>query len=126
MVGLLLTTGFVLLAVTIAGLLGLVSFWVQQRTHSTGIRRALGATRADIFRYFLLENFLIVTTGVLVGGILAYALNLFLIEYYEVRVLPLSYLVIGAVALWVTGQIAGLGPAVRAASIPPAVATRSF
>jgi putative ABC transport system permease protein len=39
--------------------------------------------------------------------------------------LPLSYLPIGAVALWAVGQLAVLGPALRAAAVPPVVATRS-
>jgi len=37
----------------------------------------------------------------------------------------LSYLPIGAVALWLIGQAAVLGPALRAANVPPVVATRS-
>jgi len=126
MVSLLLTAAFILLAVTVAGLMGLISFWVQQRTRSTGIRRALGARRIDVFFHFLIENFLIVSGGVLLGCLLAYALNLVLVEYYEVRVLPWTYFFVGAITLWIAGQIAGLSPALRAASVPPAVATRSL
>jgi putative ABC transport system permease protein len=39
--------------------------------------------------------------------------------------LPLYYLPLGAVALWLLGQVAVFGPARKAASVPPAVATRS-
>lgn len=125
MIGLLLAAGIGLLIVTAAGIAGLASFWVQQRTRSIGIRRAIGATRADILRYFHAENFLIVTGGVLLGCVLAYGLNLLMMHYYALPVLPPGYLAAGAIALWVIGQIAVLGPAFRAAAVPPAVATRS-
>ncbi|MGH8760494.1 MAG: ABC transporter permease, partial [Burkholderiales bacterium] len=104
---------------------GLSSFWVRQRTHQIGIRRALGATRGQILRYFLIENFLLVTFGIVLGMVLAYGLNGLLMRYYEVPRLPLVYLPIGAVTLWLLGQLAVLGPALRAASVSPAVATRS-
>lgn len=125
MIGLLLAAGLGLLVVTAAGIAGLASFWVQQRTHTIGIRRALGATRANILRYFHAENFLIVGGGVLLGCVLAYALNLLLMKYYALQVLSPGYLAIGASALWLMGQLAVLGPALRAAAVPPAVATRS-
>ncbi|MET0551316.1 MAG: ABC transporter permease, partial [Xanthomonas sp.] len=44
---------------------------------------------------------------------------------YELDRLPLVYLPIGAVLLWVLGQIAVLAPALRAARVPPAIATRA-
>jgi putative ABC transport system permease protein len=44
---------------------------------------------------------------------------------YELPRLPLWYMPVGAVALWLLGQIAVLGPARRAAMVPPAIATRS-
>lgn len=125
MVGLLLAAGFSLLIVTAAGIAGLSSFWVQQRTRSIGIRRALGATPALILRYFQAENFLIVSGGVLLGCFLAYGLNLFLLRHYEVQALPAGFLLAGALAIWLIGQIAVLGPALRVAAVPPAVAARS-
>ena len=115
----------ILLVVTALGVSGLASFWVQQRRRQIGMRRALGATRGDILRYFQAENFLIVSGGVLLGALFAYALNLFLMHRFELAHLPAHYLLIGAVALWVLGQLAVLGPALRAAAVPPVVATRS-
>jgi putative ABC transport system permease protein len=44
---------------------------------------------------------------------------------YELPRLPWVYLPIGALALWLLGQLAVLGPALRAAAVPPVVATRS-
>jgi putative ABC transport system permease protein len=48
-----------------------------------------------------------------------------MMERYELPRLPLLYLPIGAVVLWMLGQISVFGPARRAAAVPPAVATRS-
>ena len=125
MIGLLIIISGLLLLVTALGIIGLASFWVQQRTKQIGIRRALGATRGQILRYFQTENFLLAGIGIVVGMLLAYLLNQWLMGRYELPRLPLLYLPIGAVLLWMLGQIAVFGPARKAAAIPPAVATRS-
>lgn len=125
MVWLLIAVCIALLVVTALGIVGLASFWVQQRTKQIGIRRALGATRGQVLRYFQTENFLLATVGIGLGMMLAFGLNQLLMQQYELPRLPAVYLPIGAVALWLLGQIAVLGPARRAAAVPPAVATRS-
>ena len=124
-VWLLLAVCIALLAVTAFGIIGLASFWVQQRTKQIGIRRALGATQQHILRYFQVENFILSSVGIVLGLLLAYSLNMLLMSRYELPRLPLAYLPAAAVLLWVLGQIAVFGPARRAAAIPPAVATRS-
>jgi len=125
MVWLLSAVIIALLVVTALGIVGLASFWVQQRTKQIGVRRALGATRGQILRYFQTENFLLATIGIIIGMLLAYAINQLLMSKYELPRLPLMYLPIGAVCLWLLGQLAVFGPARRAAAVPPAVATRS-
>jgi putative ABC transport system permease protein len=114
-----------LLLITALGIVGLASFWVQQRTKQIGIRRALGATRGQILRYFQIENFLIAGIGIALGMLLAFGLNQLLMSKYELPRLPLLYLPAGALILWLLGQLAVLGPARRAAMVPPAIATRS-
>lgn len=125
MAWLLVAVSVALLVVTALGIVGLASFWVQQRTRQIGIRRALGATRGQILRYFQTENFLLATIGIVLGMALAYALNQLLMQRYELDRLPLYYLPVGAMTLWLLGQVAVFGPARRAAAVPPAVATRS-
>lgn len=125
MVGMLAGVIVALLLVTSLGIVGLASFWVQQRQKQIGIRRAIGATRGDILRYFQAENFLIVSVGIAIGTVMTFALNLILMKFYEVPRLPLYYLPVGALALWALGQLAVLAPALRAARVPPVVATRS-
>lgn len=114
-----------LLFITALGIVGLASFWVQQRTKQIGVRRALGATRGQILRYFQIENFLLATIGIILGMLMAHGINQLLMSKYELPRLPLYYLPIGAVALWLLGQAAVFGPARRAAAVPPAIATRS-
>lgn len=89
MIGLLLIVSGLLLLVTALGIIGLASFWVQQRAKQIGIRRALGATRAQILRYFQTENFLLAGIGIVVGMLLAYLLNQWLMGRYELPRLPL-------------------------------------
>jgi len=114
-----------LLVITALGIIGLASFWVQQRTKQIGVRRALGATRGQILSYFQTENFLLATIGIVLGMLAAYGINQLLMSKYELARLPLYYLPVGAVALWLLGQVSVFGPARRAASVPPAIATRS-
>ena len=125
MTGLLLGVIAALLGVTALGIVGLASFWVGQRRKQIGVRRALGATRGDILRYFQAENFLIVSCGIALGMAMAYGMNLLLMSQYELPRLPIGYLPVGAFALWALGQLAVLAPALRAAAVPPVVATRS-
>lgn len=117
--------GIALLAVTAFGIVGQASFWVTQRTKQIGTRRALGARQRDIVRYFQTENALIALIGISVGSILAIAVNLFLVKHLGFDRLPWTWLPIGAVVVLILGQLAVLGPAIRASKIAPAIATRA-
>jgi putative ABC transport system permease protein len=115
----------ILLAITAAGIVGLTSFWVGQRRKQIGVRRALGATRRDILSYFLTENLLIGLGGVLLGGVLALVLNLWMMKQFEVARLAPGYVLAGVATLLLLGQCAVLAPALRASRVPPVEATRS-
>ncbi|MGH9869828.1 MAG: ABC transporter permease [Candidatus Polarisedimenticolia bacterium] len=114
-----------LVFVTALGIVGLTSFSVTERTRQIGTRRALGARRADILRYFLLENLMVTTMGVALGLLGAYGLNIALVSLMDGE--PLSWWLpgVGMALLWVTGLAAALGPALRAMKVPPAIATRN-
>ncbi|KFN46480.1 ABC transporter permease [Arenimonas metalli] len=114
-----------LVLVTASGIVGMASLWVNQRRKQIGVRRAIGARQRDILRYFLVENFMVTSFGIAIGLGLALALNQLLVDALEVPRLPLAILPAGVVALWALGLLAALGPAWRAARIPPAEATRS-
>jgi putative ABC transport system permease protein len=113
-----------LLIVTAFGIVGLTSYWVAQRRQQIGIRRALGATRQAIVRYFQTENFMIAAAGAAAGIACAIALNLWMVRSFEMVRMDNSRAIVGAVIILVLGQFAVLWPALRAASIPPALATR--
>lgn len=125
MIWILVLVCVVMLAVTAFGIVGLSSFWVRQRRHQIGIRRAVGGTRRHILQYFQVENFLLSTAGIVLGMILAFGINLYLMQHYQLDRMPWFYLPTSAVALWILGQLAVLGPALRASRVPPVVATRS-
>ena len=114
-----------LLLVTASGIVGMTMLRIAQRRKQIGVRRALGARRVDIVRYFVVENLLVSTAGIVAGLVMAVALNQLLVGVLELPKLPATYLALGALALWALGVVAVMGPAWRAASIPPAEATRS-
>ena len=114
-----------LLVITGLGIVGLASFNVSRRTRQIGIRRALGATKTQVVRYFQVENFLVSGLGIATGAVLAVALNLVLVNSFSLR--PLSWYVvpIAMFVMWSVGQLAVIGPARRASRVSPAIATRS-
>jgi putative ABC transport system permease protein len=114
-----------LIAIASLGIFGLATFNVQSRTKQIGTRRAIGARRADIVQYFLIENWLITTSGIVGGCVLALAVGYWLSVHFELPRLDLYYLVGGVFGLWAIGQLATLLPARRASRVPPAVATRT-
>ena len=125
MIKILTTVMIILTIVTALGIVGLASFSVNQRKKQIGTRRALGASQSAIVRYFMLENFLISSIGVILGAALTIGLNIILVNTFGLNKLDWFYIPIGMLALWLVGQSAVLGPAKKAANIPPALATRT-
>ncbi|MCZ6559825.1 MAG: ABC transporter permease [Gammaproteobacteria bacterium] len=125
MIKLLIFIVSLLTAITSLGIVGLASFSVARRTKQIGTRRALGATRLAIQRYFMLENFLISSVGVIGGAILAVGLNIWMVQTFELA--PIAWYLVPAamLSLWIIGQLAVYGPARRASMVSPAVATRA-
>lgn len=115
----------ILLAVTAAGIVGLTSFWVGQRHRQIGVRRALGARKIDILRYFQLENLMIAGGGAIVGIALAVGLNRLLMSKFEMQSMPVYYVLAGLAVVVMLGQIAVFVPARRASNVPPVAATRA-
>jgi len=99
---------------------------VLERRREIGVRRALGATRGEIVRYFLFENLLLTSFGLGLGLALAIGLNHVLRRIMtELRLGPEVILL--SMAIFVgTGLLSALVPARRAALIPPWAATRTL
>jgi len=125
MIKILTFTIILLIAVTSLGIVGLASFSVNRRTKQIGTRRALGASKAAILRYFMTENFLISLVGVLLGGALTVGLNIVMIEAFSLTRIAWYLVPAAMLMLLAVGQAAVLGPARRASAVPPAVATRT-
>jgi putative ABC transport system permease protein len=117
-------TGLVLVFSAL-GIFGLATFNVNTRTRQIGTRRAVGARRRDIVRYFMTENWLITTLGVFAGCALALGAGHWLATQYELPRLDLYYLVGGVAGLWLVGQLAAWQPSLKAAKVSPAMATRN-
>jgi len=116
----------ILIGVTAAGIVGLTSFWVGQRRKQIGIRRALGAKKIDILRYFQLENLAIASGGAAAGIVLAVALNFWLMRDFGMDRVPVPWVIAGVATVLLLGQFAVFVPARRASTVPPVVATRTI
>jgi putative ABC transport system permease protein len=116
---------FVLVFITALGIVGITSLAVSERTKQIGTRRALGATRADIVKHFLAENWIVTTLGLVLGILATYGLNFFLVTQLTQEKLPWYLVAVGMGLLWLNGLVATIPPALRAARVPPAIATRS-
>ena len=100
-------------------------FSVTERTKQIGTRRAIGARRQDILRYFLTENWLITSLGISLGVVLAYTLNYVLMNYLDGTRMDWRLVAGCTVGMWLVGLLAALFPALRGACISPATATRT-
>jgi len=120
--------GIAVIATLIGGvvIMSLMLIAVSERRREIGVRRALGATRTDVLRQFLVEAALISTLGGIVGVILGVAVAV--VAAFQQQ-LPPAFLwgaMGGAVALaTVVGLVFGLQPAWRAAQVDPIQALRS-
>jgi len=114
-----------LLFITSLGIVGLTVFSVNERTRQIGTRRALGAQRVDIVRYFLLENWIVTTLGLAFGILLAFGLNVALVARVNSPRMEPSLVAAGVFLLWIAGLAATFLPALRGARVAPAVATRN-
>ncbi|ALZ77274.1 FtsX-like permease family protein [Rheinheimera sp. F8] len=120
----LLTVIIVLTLITGFGIVGLAMFSINRRTRQIGTRRALGASQWQIMRFFMLENLLISSLGVVLGIGGAVGLNIWLVSTFAMTPLTPGLLLVGCAALLLVGQLAVSYPALIAARISPATATR--
>jgi predicted permease len=108
------------------GLYGLLSSTVAQRTSEIGVRMALGAERGRVLRMVLSEAFVLLGAGLGLGAIVLFATVRYVSGMlYGVSAFDPVRLVAITAVLAVVTVVAGLAPAVRAASIDPIQALRA-
>lgn len=116
----------ILVLVTALGIFGLTQFNISKRTKQIGTRRALGARKSAIVRYFLVENAMICTVGLVIGSISAIFLGRVLMQAYSIDALELKYVIATAAFIFTMSLLAVIVPAKRAANISPSIATRTI
>ncbi|WDD97753.1 ABC transporter permease [Thalassomonas actiniarum] len=121
----LMTVVSTLTLITAFGIVGLAIFSINRRTKQIGTRRALGATRWQVMRYFMVENLFISAVGIIIGCIGTVSLNYWLVNKFNMTPLGFELIALGVVTLVIVGQLAVLYPARKAALISPATATRT-
>ncbi|HVZ21261.1 MAG TPA: ABC transporter permease [Vicinamibacterales bacterium] len=113
------------LVLAMIGVFGVLGYAVQQRWREFGVRIALGATSGTILRLVIASAARLVVTGMLIG-LVAAAVAVRTISTFLFDVRPLDPVTFGAVVgvLATTAAAAIAAPALRAARVDPAVATR--
>jgi len=114
-----------LMIVTALGNYGQMSYTVLKRTKQIGIRRALGATRSYIFKYFMAENVLVSLVGMIPGVLLMMGLNFLVVSSIGYGRFNGYHLVICAAFMLFVSFVSALLPVIRAMSVSPAIATKT-
>jgi putative ABC transport system permease protein len=120
-----LVISVVLLIITGLGMTGLTAFQVTQKRKQIGTRRALGAKKSDIMRYFLTENSIITLMGLSIGVLVTLMITFELSEQASQNFMNVSVLLLTGLVMWIVNILAVWFPAKRAANIEPAIVTRS-
>lgn len=96
---------------------------VTERTREIGLRKALGARRADILKQFLFEAVILSVGGGVIGIIFGLAASFVLSKFFVSQVTPWSVLLAFGFSAGV-GIIFGMAPAIRASRLSPIDALR--
>jgi predicted permease len=119
--------GVLALILAAIGIYGVMAFSVSQRTQEIGIRMALGANAADVWRMVLRHGFTITAVGMAIGLFCAFGLSrilanlLYGVSATDPMIFLLISLLLSAVAL-----AACFIPARRATKVDPVIAIKNF
>lgn len=116
----------VAMVLALAGLYGVLSYAVAQRTREIGIRAALGSPRSALMKLVTSEGLRLVAAGLvlgLLGGLAVTRLMVFML--YGVSPLDLTTWVLAATLMVVAAMLAAVIPALRASRVDPLVAIQA-
>ncbi|WP_444996174.1 ABC transporter permease [Aliikangiella sp. IMCC44359] len=116
---------FILLIITGLGISGLISYLVTQQKKQIGTRRALGAKKWQIIRYYLIENSIITWIGIFIGIIFSLILLILMSQENGTNIIHIGWILMIIVFVFIISIISALYPARKASDVEPAIVTRS-
>ena len=107
------------------GIMNIMLASVTERTREIGIRRALGARKADIITQFLVEAVILSAVGGLIGVVLGITIPFFISTFWGMTtiVTPVAPILAFSISAMI-GVIFGIYPSMRAADMDPVEALR--
>jgi putative ABC transport system permease protein len=107
------------------GLMNIMLVSVTERTKEIGVRKALGATRANVLTQFLTEAIVICILGGLVGIVFGIIIGVIVTKVASANfVIPWNWMTLGIIVCVIVGVVSGLYPALKASRLDPIEALR--
>jgi ABC-type antimicrobial peptide transport system permease subunit len=120
------TFAAIAVVLSVAGLYGVLSYVVAQRTREIGIRTALGSSRRGIIRLVAFEAFRLVIAGVVLGLAAGTAVTRLMESMlYGISPLDATTWALAVLVMATAAMAAGLIPARRAARVDPVIAMQT-